>query len=314
LPLTRAVMSERTSRRIGEAAGGPASLTAGVGRAGGRHTQAVLLAGVGAVVVATCSPAAGRPQGCGARRERSGRSRLDLRRSGGWRHRAPPPDGSSRRDFQVAPELEEEATDVVAGVLGASEPSPDVVMLEGVPTDRRWPQLLTQRWRARRMTLHRQFTQLAPIVTLNGRTHEEWLGSKSRIFRQGMRRRLRQLEVAGRKDQPHPRRLGAQRRSRGVRLAASPAVGGPRRLGCPRRTRRAGERCSPGRGCPCSSSAASSSRRRSSRDPFVGFGASGRSDALARTYVRHARTETPTWKSRCNLAFAQAPSRPPRGR
>ncbi len=105
--------------------------------------------------------------------------------------------GSSRRDFLVAPELEEEATDVVAGVLGASEPSPDVFMLEGVPTDRRWPQLLTQRWPARRMTLHRQFTQLAPIVSLNGRTYEEWLGSKSRNFRQGMRRRLRQLEVAG---------------------------------------------------------------------------------------------------------------------
>jgi CelD/BcsL family acetyltransferase involved in cellulose biosynthesis len=104
--------------------------------------------------------------------------------------------GSSRRDFLIAPELEEEATDVVAGVLGASEPSPDVFMLEGVPTDRRWPQLLTQRWPAR-MTLHRQFTQPAPIASLEGRTYEEWLGSKSRNFRQGMRRRLRQLEVAG---------------------------------------------------------------------------------------------------------------------
>lgn len=105
--------------------------------------------------------------------------------------------GSSRRDFLVAPELEEEATDVVAGVLGASEPSPDVIMLEAVPTDRRWPQLLTQRWPTRRMTWHRQFTQPAPIASLDGRTYEEWLGSKSRNFRQGMRRRLRQLEVAG---------------------------------------------------------------------------------------------------------------------
>jgi hypothetical protein len=86
---------------------------------------------------------------------------------------------------------------VVAGVLGASEPSPDVFMLEAVPTDRRWPQLLTQRWPARRMTWHRQFTQPAPIASLDGRTYEEWLGSKSRNFRQGMRRRLRQLEVAG---------------------------------------------------------------------------------------------------------------------
>jgi CelD/BcsL family acetyltransferase involved in cellulose biosynthesis len=105
--------------------------------------------------------------------------------------------GSSRRDFLVAPQLEEEATGVVAGVLGASEPSPDVFMLEGVPTDRRWPQVLTQRWPARRMSLHRQFTQPVPIASLDGRTYDEWLGSKSRNFRQGMRRRLRQLEVAG---------------------------------------------------------------------------------------------------------------------
>jgi CelD/BcsL family acetyltransferase involved in cellulose biosynthesis len=47
------------------------------------------------------------------------------------------------------------------------------------------------------MTLHPQFMQPAPIASLDGRTYEEWLGSKSRNFRQGMRRRLRQLEVAG---------------------------------------------------------------------------------------------------------------------
>jgi CelD/BcsL family acetyltransferase involved in cellulose biosynthesis len=105
--------------------------------------------------------------------------------------------GSSRRDFLFAPELEEEATSVVAAILGASEPSPDVFILEGVPTDRRWPQLLTQRWPDRRMTIHRQFTQPAPIASLDGLTYEQWLESKSRNFRQGMRRRLRQLESAG---------------------------------------------------------------------------------------------------------------------
>jgi CelD/BcsL family acetyltransferase involved in cellulose biosynthesis len=47
------------------------------------------------------------------------------------------------------------------------------------------------------MTEHRQFTQPAPIASLVGRTYEEWFGSKSRNFRQGMRRRVRQLESAG---------------------------------------------------------------------------------------------------------------------
>jgi CelD/BcsL family acetyltransferase involved in cellulose biosynthesis len=105
--------------------------------------------------------------------------------------------GSSRRDFLVSPELEEEATRIVGAVLGTSEPTPDVFMLEGVPSDRRWPLLLTQAWPAGRLTTHRQFTQPAPIANLEGRSYDEWFGSKSRNFRQGMRRRVRQLEAAG---------------------------------------------------------------------------------------------------------------------
>jgi CelD/BcsL family acetyltransferase involved in cellulose biosynthesis len=107
--------------------------------------------------------------------------------------------GTSRRDFLVPPELEERMTSVVAETLGTSEPSPDVFMLEAVPVDRRWPQLLSQVWPSSRMTIHPQFTQPAPIATLHGRTYEEWLGSKSRNFRQSMRRRFRQLEAMGAK-------------------------------------------------------------------------------------------------------------------
>jgi CelD/BcsL family acetyltransferase involved in cellulose biosynthesis len=107
--------------------------------------------------------------------------------------------GSSRRDFLVSPDVEEEAVSMIVDALGTSEPSPDVFMLEGVPTDRRWPQLLLEAWPAGRMTWHPQFTQPAPIASLDGRTYEEWFGSKSSNFRQNMRRRSRQLEAAGAK-------------------------------------------------------------------------------------------------------------------
>jgi Acetyltransferase (GNAT) domain len=120
-----------------------------------------------------------------------------LRRSGSRRSVTPSPDGFFPSRL---PNL--------AGTRGRGDERPrggpvhvstfsDVFMLEGVPTDRRWPRLLSEIWPAGRMTLHRQFTQPAPIADLDGWSHEEWFGSKSRDFRQSMRRRSRQLEAAG---------------------------------------------------------------------------------------------------------------------
>jgi CelD/BcsL family acetyltransferase involved in cellulose biosynthesis len=105
--------------------------------------------------------------------------------------------GSTRRDLLVSAELEEEATDVVASLLGRSEPRADVLMLESVPADRRWPRLLSDSWRVGHMSMHHQLKQSAPVVSLHGHTYEEWFGSKSHHFRKGMRRQLRQLEAAG---------------------------------------------------------------------------------------------------------------------
>ena len=118
----------------------------------------------------------------------------DLGFGGVVRHRLM---GSTRRDLLVPAELEEEATDVVASLLGRSEPRADVLMLESVPADRRWPRLLSEGWRDGHMTMHHQLTQPAPVVSLHGHTYEEWFGSKSYHFRKSMRHQLRQLEAAG---------------------------------------------------------------------------------------------------------------------
>jgi CelD/BcsL family acetyltransferase involved in cellulose biosynthesis len=105
--------------------------------------------------------------------------------------------GSSRRDFVVGAELEEEMTAIVAELLGRGEPSPDLIRLEGVPNLRKWPHLLTSTWPTGRMKLHPQFTQRAPSVRLDARTYDGWLRQKSQNFRRSMRRGLRQLEAAG---------------------------------------------------------------------------------------------------------------------
>ncbi|MGH9195878.1 MAG: GNAT family N-acetyltransferase [Acidimicrobiia bacterium] len=105
--------------------------------------------------------------------------------------------GSSRRDFVVGAELEREMTAIVAEQVSRNEPSPDLIMIEGVPNDRSWPRLLENAWPAGRMKLHRQFTQRAPNARLEGRTYDEWFRSKSHSFRKSMRRGLRQLEAVG---------------------------------------------------------------------------------------------------------------------
>ncbi len=105
--------------------------------------------------------------------------------------------GSSRRDLVVATALQEEVTVIVAELLGGSEPSPDLIMLEGVPSHRIWPRLLTPMWPAGRLKPHRQFTQSAPTANLDGLTYDNWFRSQSHSFRKSMRRGLRQLEGAG---------------------------------------------------------------------------------------------------------------------
>jgi CelD/BcsL family acetyltransferase involved in cellulose biosynthesis len=105
--------------------------------------------------------------------------------------------GSSRRDFVVGAELEKEMTAIVGEQVSRIEPSPDLIMIEGVPHHRSWPRLLSNAWPAGRMKLHRQFTQRAPSARLEGRTYDEWFQSKSHSFRKSMRRGVRQLEAVG---------------------------------------------------------------------------------------------------------------------
>jgi CelD/BcsL family acetyltransferase involved in cellulose biosynthesis len=105
--------------------------------------------------------------------------------------------GSSRRDLVVATELQEEVTVIVSELLGGSEPSPDLIMLEGVPSDRIWPRFLTTTWPGGRLKPHRQYTQRVPTANIYGLTYDDWFRSKSHSFRGSMRRGLRKLEEAG---------------------------------------------------------------------------------------------------------------------
>lgn len=104
---------------------------------------------------------------------------------------------TSSLDLLVAKGFEREAGAIVAELVGCSEPSPDLVMLEGVPRDRDWPRFLEESWPRGRMRSYRQFTQPAPRAHLDGRTYDEWFQSRSYHFRKSMRHYLRQLEEAG---------------------------------------------------------------------------------------------------------------------
>jgi CelD/BcsL family acetyltransferase involved in cellulose biosynthesis len=104
---------------------------------------------------------------------------------------------SSRVDFLVAAGLEREVAAIVVELVDSSEPPPDLIMLEGVATNRDWPRLMKELWPGGRMRIYRQFTQAAPLVSLNVRTYDDWFQSKSHHFRKSMRRSLRQLEATG---------------------------------------------------------------------------------------------------------------------
>ena len=93
---------------------------------------------------------------------------------------------------------ERQAGIVLAGTLAAATPRPDILRLEGVPATSPWPDLLAHNWPGRsRPWCHEEATTPAPAISLEGRTFAAWFGSKSRNFRQQMRRGRRQLEERG---------------------------------------------------------------------------------------------------------------------
>jgi CelD/BcsL family acetyltransferase involved in cellulose biosynthesis len=101
---------------------------------------------------------------------------------------------SSRLDLLARPGMETVVGSAFASALAGVSPRPDVVMFEGIARESPWPSLLAEGWPGRAPTLTRQFSQPSPTVSLAGLTYEDWFSSKSKHFRKGARRELRELE------------------------------------------------------------------------------------------------------------------------
>jgi CelD/BcsL family acetyltransferase involved in cellulose biosynthesis len=104
---------------------------------------------------------------------------------------------SSSLDLLALPGREAEIASALAPALAGASPRPDVLMLEGIRGETPWPSLLAKAWPGPSPANRPQFSLPAPRLDLRGRSYDEWFSSKSRNFRQNMRRRLRQLERAG---------------------------------------------------------------------------------------------------------------------
>jgi CelD/BcsL family acetyltransferase involved in cellulose biosynthesis len=101
-------------------------------------------------------------------------------------------------DVLARPGLGRAVGAVIARALAEADPSPDVVMLEGVPAGSPWPELLRDAWPRRgSLSLRRQFSQPAPFVELRGGTYESWLGSKTSIARRKIRQEVKALQQHG---------------------------------------------------------------------------------------------------------------------
>ena len=86
----------------------------------------------------------------------------------------------------------------IARELAAASPRARAIRFEGTDRASPWPQLLARAWPGRlRPWDHRDIVHPAPIVTLSGRSFDEWLATRSANFRQQMRRTAAKAAAAG---------------------------------------------------------------------------------------------------------------------
>jgi CelD/BcsL family acetyltransferase involved in cellulose biosynthesis len=94
------------------------------------------------------------------------------------------------------PELVEPVASEIASALASANPAPAYVAFEAADARSRWRIALAGHWPGSTPhTLHERSTP-APVLQLPG-TFDEWLGGKSRNFRQQTRRLRRRLDEAG---------------------------------------------------------------------------------------------------------------------
>ena len=85
-----------------------------------------------------------------------------------------------------------------AQLLREGWPHPDVLTFDGIPMTSPWPDMLRREWsQTNEPWMHKDVARPAPTVDVAGKTYDEWFGSKTRNFRQQMRRAQRQLQQKG---------------------------------------------------------------------------------------------------------------------
>jgi CelD/BcsL family acetyltransferase involved in cellulose biosynthesis len=104
---------------------------------------------------------------------------------------------SSHVDLLARPGTEQDVAEVLAGSLQRVRPSVDSVMFEGVRASSPWPHLLAASWPSERVSLSTDVHLLAPTLRLSGSDYARWYASKSRNFRQNLRRKRRHLQDMG---------------------------------------------------------------------------------------------------------------------
>lgn len=116
-------------------------------------------------------------------------------RPGGIRHfRLLAGDACFRAEPLARPGAEAEVAGEVAAILAGSKPAPDLMTFDGVPAGCPWPDLLRDAWPKAGGRTRVQNVMPAPTVTMSSHeSFEAWFGSRSRNFRQQIRRTRRQL-------------------------------------------------------------------------------------------------------------------------
>lgn len=105
--------------------------------------------------------------------------------------------GTSGRIEPLARRGREEVVGTTAvAALAELTPFPSAVSLEGIPVGSAWPDLLRRLWPKSRPVLLTGIHIPAPTLQLDG-TFEDWWTSRSRNFREQMRRHRRKLDAAG---------------------------------------------------------------------------------------------------------------------
>ena len=85
-----------------------------------------------------------------------------------------------------------------ARLLCDAWPRPDVLTFEGISVNSPWPELFRTEWPGTQSPWrYRDISRPSPFVTTANGTFEEWFSSKTKNFRQQMRRSQRQLESKG---------------------------------------------------------------------------------------------------------------------